>query len=102
MLAQEIIRAKRDGRVLEASATFPGDKPAYGHEQVVAKLAAMSDGLLDSARVAQIVATVDRLEKLDDVTRLARLLVPGKAKPKPKPKPKPKAKARAKVPARRR
>jgi hypothetical protein len=75
-----------DGRVVEASATFPGDKPKYGHEQVVAKLVAMSNGLLDNARVAQIVATVDRLDKLDDVGKLARLLVPAKPKAKPKKK----------------
>lgn len=93
-----------DGRVLEASATFPGDKPTYGHEQVVAKLVAMSDGLLDSARVAQIVAAVDRLDKLDDVGKLARLLVPAKAKArvKAKPKARPKPKAKSKAPARRR
>ncbi len=67
-----------DGRTLTASATFPGDKPKYGRDQVIAKLAAMSDGMLSAARVQQIVATVDRLEKLDDVSKLARLLVPAR------------------------
>jgi hypothetical protein len=69
-----------DGRTLEASATFPNDKPKYGREQVIAKLVAMSDGLLSATRVQQIVATVDRLEKLADVSVLARLLVPAKAR----------------------
>ncbi len=73
-----------DGRRVEASATFPGDKPPYGRDQVIAKLEAMSDGLLSAARVQQIIATVDRLEKLDDVGALARLLVPAKAKPRAK------------------
>jgi hypothetical protein len=47
---------------------------------VIAKLVAMSDGLLSATRVEQIVATVDRLEKLADVSVLARLLVPAKAR----------------------
>ncbi len=69
-----------DGRKLEAGATFPGDKPKYGRDQVIAKLVAMSDGLLSAARVQQIVASVDRLEKLADVSVLARLLVPAKVR----------------------
>jgi hypothetical protein len=73
-----------DGRRVEASATFPGDKPRYGREQVIAKLEAMSDGLLSAARVQQIIGTVEKLEKLDDVGALARLLVPAKAKPRAK------------------
>ena len=83
-----------DGRRVEASATFPGDKPPYGREQVIAKLEAMSDGLLSAARVRQIIATVDKLEKLDDVSALARLMVPAKARAKAKPRAKPRAKAR--------
>jgi hypothetical protein len=71
-----------DGRVLEAAAQFPGDKPKYGRDEVIAKLVAMSDGLLSDARVAQIIATVDRLEKLADVSALAKLLVPPRARPR--------------------
>jgi 2-methylcitrate dehydratase PrpD len=67
-----------DGRVVEGSATFPGDKPKYGREDVIAKLEAMADGLLPKSRTDRIVETVDRLEKLADVSELARLLVPPK------------------------
>jgi 2-methylcitrate dehydratase PrpD len=66
----------KSGQRFEQAATFPVDKPKYGHAQVVAKLAAMADGLLPPSRVAQIVETVDTLEKVPDMTRLARLLVP--------------------------
>jgi 2-methylcitrate dehydratase PrpD len=69
-----------DGRVLEAAAQFPGDKPKYGRDEVIAKLVAMSDGLLNAARVEQIVTTVDRLEKLADVRALVKLLVPAPAR----------------------
>ena len=69
-----------DGRRLEASATFPGDKPSYGRDQVIDKLRAMADGLMGEAQIARIVHTVDRLEKLADVTTLARLLVPMRRK----------------------
>lgn len=65
-----------DGRRVEASAAFPGGKPKYGREQVIAKLAAMSDGLLPTSRVQQIVEKVDRLEKLKDVGELVKLLKP--------------------------
>ena len=63
-----------DGLTLEASTTFPDDKPKYGREQLIGKLVAMSDGLLSAARVQQIVATVDWLETLAGVSVLARLL----------------------------
>ena len=43
---------------------------------MIAKLRAISDGLLSEARVAQIVEAVDRLPKLADVSRLAALLAP--------------------------
>ena len=65
-----------DGRVVEASATFPGDKPKYGREAVVAKLEAMADGLMTRSQTDRIVDCVDRLDKLDDVSTLARLLAP--------------------------
>jgi len=66
----------RDGRVFTETAAFPGDKPKYGRDEVIAKLRAMSDGLFSETRVAQIVETVDRLPKLADVSRLAALLAP--------------------------
>lgn len=68
----------KDGRTLEAEAAFPGDKPPYGREQVIAKLEAMADGLLPAARVARIVETVDRIERLANVGELARQLVPAR------------------------
>jgi 2-methylcitrate dehydratase PrpD len=84
-----------DGRVLEATAQFPGDKPKYGRDEVIAKLVAMSDGLLGASRVEQIVTTVDRLEKLPDVSALVKLLVPtrrvrpGSARARPRSRPAP-------------
>jgi 2-methylcitrate dehydratase PrpD len=65
-----------DGRRVEASAAFPGGKPKYGRAEVIEKLAAMSDGLLPTSRVQQIVDKVDRLEKLKDVRELVKLLKP--------------------------
>lgn len=79
----------KDGRVLNSSATFPGDKPKYGRDQVIAKLRSMSDGLLPESRVAQIVDAVDGLAKLADVSSLVRLLVPPKAKAGARAKPAP-------------
>jgi 2-methylcitrate dehydratase PrpD len=76
-----------DGRVLTESATFPGDKPQYGREQVIAKLRSMSDGLLPESRVAQIVDTVDRLAQLSNVGDLVRLLVPPRVKAAVRAKP---------------
>ena len=67
-----------DGRRLEASATFPGDKPPYGREQVIDKLRAMAQGIMSDAQIAKIVATVDRLEQLPDVAVLARMLSPAR------------------------
>ncbi len=66
----------KSGARYEQAATFPVDKPKYGREQVIAKLVSMADGLLPANRVEQIVATVDRLDKLSDMTELVRLLVP--------------------------
>ena len=68
----------KNGKRVEQAATFPDDKPKYGYQQVVAKLEAMSDGLLPVSRVGQIADTVERLDKLADVTVLARLLVPAR------------------------
>ena len=73
-----------DGRVVSETATFPGDKPAYGQEQVVAKLYAMSDGLLPASQVEKIVAAVDNLPAMDNVASLARLLVPPRVRGKSK------------------
>jgi 2-methylcitrate dehydratase PrpD len=70
--------ALKNGQRFERAATFPHDKPEYGHAEVVAKLEAMADGLLPARRVAQIVETVDRLERLPDVSKLVRLLVPAR------------------------
>lgn len=68
----------KDGRTLEAAAAFPGDKPPYGRAQVIAKLEAMADGLLAPARIAGIVDTVDRLERLADLGQLTRQLIPSR------------------------
>ncbi len=72
-----------DGRVVEAAATFPGDKPKYGRDAVIAKLEAMADGLMARSQTDRIVDCVDRLDKLDDVTRLARLLAPSRRRRSP-------------------
>jgi hypothetical protein len=75
-----------DGRVFDQAATFPGDKPPYGRDAVIAKLESMADGLLPKSRTDRIVDTVDRLEKLGDVSELARLLVPPKRRAAPRRK----------------
>jgi 2-methylcitrate dehydratase PrpD len=69
-----------DGRVFEQATTFPRDKPRYGREGALAKLRTMSNALLSESRVAQIVATVDRLERIADMGQLARLLVEKRGK----------------------
>lgn len=68
----------KNGQRVEQSATFPDDKPKYGYAEVVAKLEAMSDGLLPASRVSEIAETVQRLDKVADVSALARLLAPAK------------------------
>ena len=70
----------KNGKRCEQSITFPDDKPTYGYAQVVAKLEAMSDGLLPASRVAQIAETVEQLDKLTNVSKLARMLVPPKSR----------------------
>jgi 2-methylcitrate dehydratase PrpD len=71
-----------DGRVLKGAAQFPGDKPKYGRDEVVAKLIAMSDGVLSASRVDQIVTTMDRIERLPDTSAVPKLLVPTRARPR--------------------
>ena len=72
-----------DGRRVAAEVAFPGDKPPYGRDQVIAKLRAMSADLLSEARVGQIVEAVDRLDRLADVGELVRLLVPARSRKRP-------------------
>lgn len=69
-----------DGRQLEQSITFPQDKPKYGKADAIAKLRAMANGLLSESRVAQIVGTIDKLDRLDDVGTLARLIAPARGR----------------------
>lgn len=70
----------KNGKRVEQAVTFPDDKPGYGYPEVVAKLRAMSEGLLPASRVAEIAETVERLDQLSDVSKLARLLVPPRRK----------------------
>ncbi|MSQ69122.1 MAG: hypothetical protein EXR83_13215 [Gammaproteobacteria bacterium] len=63
-------------RTVTASAMFPGDKPAYGFDQVIEKLHAMGGDLLRASQLGRIVDTVERLEKIPDLAVLARLLCP--------------------------
>lgn len=66
-----------DGRVLTEAVAFPADKPKYGRAEVLAKLQALGSGLLKPERLGAIVERVERLEGLNDVGELARMLVPG-------------------------
>ena len=63
-----------DGRTLEQTVTFPQDKPRYGKPDAIQKLRTMADYRFNEARIARIVDTIERLDKLTDIRDLMKLL----------------------------
>lgn len=63
-----------DGRVLTEAVAFPADKPAYGRSEVIGKLHALGDGCLPAARLDELVARVEKLERMGDVGELTAML----------------------------
>jgi 2-methylcitrate dehydratase PrpD len=64
------------GRVLERAIEFPRDRPEQGWPEIEAKFRELGHGVLDEGRLDRVVDMVGGLEELDDVARLAALLVP--------------------------
>jgi hypothetical protein len=64
------------GRVVERAIEFPRDRPEQGWPEIEAKFRELGHGVLDEGRLDRVVDLVGGLEELDDVARLAALLVP--------------------------
>lgn len=64
----------KDGRTLEKNSEFARDKPILGRPEIEAKFRKLAALILSEDRVNDIVETIDRLEELEDVSVLARLL----------------------------
>jgi 2-methylcitrate dehydratase PrpD len=65
-----------DGRCLSTHVEYPRDKPRFGAEEVRAKFRELASLTLTPKRVEQIIETVEKLEILDNVSELTKILSP--------------------------
>jgi 2-methylcitrate dehydratase PrpD len=75
-LLQSVEIALRDGRVLRREIEFPRDKPAVGRPEIERKFEELASASLDEGRRREVRQALNRLEQLEDVTELVRLLQP--------------------------
>ncbi len=76
MLVYSIEICLKDGRRLSTRVAYPEDKPPFDAGEVEAKFRDLASLTLTADRVEKVIRTVERLDRLESITELTRMLFP--------------------------